>query len=100
MESSQEKYLFSPFLGQGKFLLWKKAPHHALSCMAEVKIERCSSDGLCPAFNSAAPGAEKNLAPPDCKDANFFRFPNNILLFKYIFDSLYLKGTGWFGFFN
>lgn len=70
--------------------------------MAEVKIERRSSDGLCPAFNSAAPGPEKNLAPPDCKDAYFFRFPNNSLLLIYIkyFGSLYLKGTGWYGFFN
>lgn len=53
--------------------------------MAEVKIERRSSDGLCPAFNSAAPGPEKNLAPPDCEYAHFFRFPNSSLLFKYIF---------------
>lgn len=53
--------------------------------MAEVKIERRSSDGLCPAFNSAAPGPEKNLAPPDCKDAYFFRFPNNSLLLIYIY---------------
>lgn len=39
MDSSQEKYLFLPFLSQGKFLCWKKHLTVPRAVWQRLKIE-------------------------------------------------------------